>query len=328
MKTEIPAKALALNDRAIRVAKTYTSAESELISIFQELDQTRFYLHFGATSLIGYGIEILKLSEGAAANLVTVARKSVEVPALKAAVESGAITITKARRIAPVITSQNQEKWLELAKLSSSRVIEKEVARENPQLAVPERLKYKTEDRLEISFGISERLSKKLARVKDLLAQSNSKLISSEEALECLVDEFIERNDPIRKAERNSSGRRSKKVETASIESVQGVERGDTKHGTCRVDDWISAGKDGESCKSFVKHKMPSARTALPAVVKHAVTLRDLRQCTHVNVYGKRCSHTKWLDVHHIVPVAKGGSDDVANLTTLCSAHHRMVHQH
>lgn len=295
----IPARATALNEKALAIAKTYLNAEAALIPVLQEFDRTRDYLHFGATSLIGYVIEILKLSEGAAANLVTVARKAVEVPALKDAVASGEVTLNKARRLASVITKENQNQWLALAKASSSRVLEKEIAKFNPQFAIPERLKYKTEDRLELSLGVSEKFSEKLSRVKDLISQQKSRSISSEEALETALEAFIQRHDPIKKAQRNVA----RKIDRLEVENS---EQSDTKHGTCRA----------------------NQRKAINSAVKHAVTLRDLRQCTFTNVNGHRCRHTKWLDIHHVVPVSEGGTNAISNLTTLCSAHHRLAHRH
>lgn len=42
------------------------------------------------------------------------------------------------------------------------------------------------------------------------------------------------------------------------------------------------------------------------------------------------CSICGWneasLDIHHILPKSKGGTDDNSNLTLLCPNHHRMAH--
>jgi 5-methylcytosine-specific restriction endonuclease McrA len=67
-------------------------------------------------------------------------------------------------------------------------------------------------------------------------------------------------------------------------------------------------------------------RVAIPATVKHEVALRDGGQCTFQDAQGKRCTNRKWTEIHHRVPVSRGGLNAAANLATLCSAHHRMVH--
>ena len=53
------------------------------------------------------------------------------------------------------------------------------------------------------------------------------------------------------------------------------------------------------------------------------LSLRDQRRYTFINEIGGRCPNRKWLHTHHIRAVAAGGDNELANLRTLCSAHHR-----
>jgi len=46
----------------------------------------------------------------------------------------------------------------------------------------------------------------------------------------------------------------------------------------------------------------------------------DEYQCSH-------CQCEEELEVHHIVPLSKGGKNDVENLTILCHDHHMEVHR-
>ncbi|MCI0585839.1 MAG: HNH endonuclease, partial [Planctomycetes bacterium] len=39
------------------------------------------------------------------------------------------------------------------------------------------------------------------------------------------------------------------------------------------------------------------------------------------------CTNRLWLEVHHLVPRAAGGSNDAGNLATLCSTHHGLIHE-
>ena len=63
------------------------------------------------------------------------------------------------------------------------------------------------------------------------------------------------------------------------------------------------------------------ARQAIAPAVRRAVLRRDGNRCA---VPG--CTHHRFLDVHHLDPVAEGGSDDPDRLITLCGAHHRQTH--
>ncbi|MFO0727934.1 MAG: HNH endonuclease signature motif containing protein [Myxococcota bacterium] len=62
-------------------------------------------------------------------------------------------------------------------------------------------------------------------------------------------------------------------------------------------------------------------RTLTPALRK-AVRARDGGRCV---VPG--CTHFRFVDIHHLVPVAMGGPHALANLVSLCTAHHQRLHE-
>ena len=64
------------------------------------------------------------------------------------------------------------------------------------------------------------------------------------------------------------------------------------------------------------------ARKTIPPKVRRGVLLRDGLPCV---VPG--CTNRLWLEVHHLVPRAAGGSNEAGNLATLCSTHHGLVHE-
>ena len=61
-------------------------------------------------------------------------------------------------------------------------------------------------------------------------------------------------------------------------------------------------------------------RKPIPASVRHQVFLRDRGKCTI-------CGSTRFPEIHHKREVAHGGADTLANLVTLCSAHHAYDHE-
>lgn len=67
--------------------------------------------------------------------------------------------------------------------------------------------------------------------------------------------------------------------------------------------------------KDFCAHRKP-----LTAEQKHAVFQRDRGRCT-------KCGSEHWVEVHHIIPIAMGGSNEPENLTTLCGFHHGQIHK-
>jgi 5-methylcytosine-specific restriction endonuclease McrA len=119
-----------------------------------------------------------------------------------------------------------------------------------------------------------------------------------EDTLEAMVEVFLERKDPLRKAKR--AQKNAEKKETESPSFPMGLSRIIRKQQTGRV-----------SFRSL----------------RNKVFARDGGRCTENNPDGSRCEQTRWLHTHHIKPLSEGGTNDLENLTVLCSGHHRMVHR-
>ncbi|MCM2324806.1 MAG: hypothetical protein NDJ90_16220, partial [Oligoflexia bacterium] len=270
-----------LHEKALELAKTYLSAEASLIDIIQQIDQARVYRELGFRSVFEYVTEALGLSEHAAYNLITVARKALEVPLLKEKIAAQEICLSKARTISPVLTPENQEKWISAAQHLSKRQLEKEVARERPEILTPERTRYVEADRIKLEMGLSEDLHEALRRVQDLVSSRMKKAASLEETLEVLVETFLDSEDPLKKAEKSKE--RKKSLVPGRVNTGSGDRR-------------------------------PRERKALPATLKRGVLLRDQSRCTYTDARGRRCGERRWLDHHHKTPISHGGENSLENL--------------
>ena len=58
-------------------------------------------------------------------------------------------------------------------------------------------------------------------------------------------------------------------------------------------------------------------------IIRQAILIRDSHQCQESDGY---CSGV--LQVHHIIPLTKGGTNQSFNLVTLCFYHHSLKHDH
>jgi hypothetical protein len=58
----------------------------------------------------------------------------------------------------------------------------------------------------------------------------------------------------------------------------------------------------------------------VPATVRRKVWARDDGQCAFVGIDG-HCAERGFLEFHHVVPFAEGGSTTVDNLELRCRAH-------
>ena len=93
------------------------------------------------------------------------------VPELKAKIENGSINLSSARRIAPVLTRENQTEWFTKASTLSQRALEKEITKIRPQAATPEKAKYTSPDRVKLELGLSERTMLRFRKLQDLVSQ-------------------------------------------------------------------------------------------------------------------------------------------------------------
>ncbi|PIU00870.1 MAG: hypothetical protein COT74_02930 [Bdellovibrionales bacterium CG10_big_fil_rev_8_21_14_0_10_45_34] len=221
---------------AVEKTAKYLTAEAELIEALDEVEKHRAFIRLGYGSLWTYCTEALKLSESVAASFIGVMRKSREVPELKAAIRAGDFSVSKARKIVSVITPENKQTWIELCKTLPCKKLEKEVVLVNPKEVVHEAAKPVQENRIKLTIGVSEELYEKFQRAQDILCQRTQRPLSYEATLEQIVEFFVEKVDPIRKAQRavaksqRSSGEsgRSRHSEKAVTEKT-GQEESKTK---------------------------------------------------------------------------------------------------
>lgn len=298
------------------LAKNYLELENEILELIIQMDHSKGFYQLGYNSLFSYMTQSLKLSPAITYNFINVARKSMEVPRLKEQVVSGKISIYKAQKMTSVINEENQDRWFELAQKKTHRELEREVALASPGKSSPNRLKYVNSNesveekikikrdvpRVELQVGVSEQIMLKLRRAQDLESQRKKSNLDLEETLNEVLDIYLAKKDPVKRAQRQKN-------------------RG--KLGANEIK------KNFTAAKKFLdknQQKILRKRETIPANIIHQVQLRDKGQCTHIDLSGHRCSSRRYLEIHHIQPVAQGGGNELDNLKLLCSGHHRALH--
>jgi hypothetical protein len=265
-----------LHQQALAAAKRLKTAESELIGLLNKIDSSRGFVELGYPSLFSYVHRCLGLSEASTQALILVSRAAKKAPALIAAIAAGEITVSKAKTIAKVLNERNQEQWLAMARSSSTRELEKAVADVRPEAPKPEKLRAQGKEWSRLEISLDEETIRALHRARELLAQKKKKAVSLADLVKFLALEFVRKEDPVEKADRNAAR---------------------IIHGN----DYTAA--------------------------KHEVYRRDRGSCQFILPNGEKCGARQWVDLHHKIPRAEGGSDSSENLITLCSAHHRFMHR-
>ncbi len=292
-----------LHSKAIHLSQSHKALEAEIVRVLQEIDAKKLFKKLGQSSLFLYATKVLGFSESVAYSFISVARKAKEVPDLQRAVEAKEISVAKASRIVSALNQENAGSLIEFAVTHSTREAEIEAARMNPKAARPDHLKVVGAETFELKVNISKKALELLARAESILAQKGQAGRRGEN-LEAVLCDFVKRHDPVQKAER-AIERASRKGQVTPSEN---------------------------SARSEFKYPSEASTTSeerkpLTAAEHHSVFARDKGRCAHVDANGERCNSDRWVEVHHIIPVSRGGSNSPGNLTTLCSFHHDLVHQ-
>ncbi len=186
-----------LHQRALLAAKKFREAEGELLTVLQLIDQEKIFLGMGYSSLFKYAVEGLGLSEANAYNFIHVARKAVEIPELKENVVLGRITLSNARKIAPMLTAENKNHWLKLAETLPKPALEREIAKTRPDLVIQQRTRAVSSNRHELKFGVSDEFLDKLKRAQDHVSQKIKAHANFESTIEFAIDCLLAKSEPV-----------------------------------------------------------------------------------------------------------------------------------
>jgi hypothetical protein len=334
-----------LHSRAQNLSQMHRELEAKLCACLREIDQTRLYRKLGVPSLFQYAVQVLKLSESVAYAFITVSRTSREIPEFETAINEKSLSVAKASRMVARLTRDNAKEVIEFAKSHTSREIDLEMARRNPKSARTDRMRPLDAETFELRAQVSRELQEKIKRLESILAQKDQATTLSH-VLEFAVMEALKVHDPVLKAERVSARaqRKSQSQSQNLIDSGLSMVK-DTLSSSdelCLVR--VSQASGPTSSEPSGSGSEPNAMLPLPdtkrdnepkrierrplaAHVKHALFLRTHGRCTYVNERGERCNSDRYLHVHHIRALSQGGTDDLGNLTHLCSFHHELVHQ-
>ncbi len=298
-----------IHECALAAKVRYHKFELEFVQILKDVEQSRTHKALDKSSVHAYAVEILGFTDAVAYSFIAVARKSREVPEI---LESG-LSVFVLNRMVSTLKPENAAELILFAQTHSSRELERELDRRNPRSKC-EKVKFISEECVEISAHVSGEFLEKLKRVEALRAQKNQP-IGVGCALEAALEEYLRKHDPVQKAERaqdrKAREQRSKMPKAALKKNAEEIQQ---------QNDHLA--KPEELCARRAPKRVP-----LTAAQKHAVFARDSGQCTHLSENGKRCGSDQWIQIHHILEVAHGGENDPENLTTLCSFHHDHIHQ-
>lgn len=326
--------ASAVNAALKQAVRTMDRARHCAVLWFADVMNRNLYRDLGYSSIHLYAQQELGFSRTRTGDFLRMARRLDDLPHVKRSLASGKLGYTKAREILKVATPATEKEWVRTATRLPRRKLEQKVARVRkagnraagksaaqpsllPQPADEQRLAAEIPQRVTLEmtpeqFARYEALLEKLAKTGHQESRAEQIL----QGLETLVGRGEDPADaPANPVPRGTP---------FQIFVHQCPDCGRFSVPTSRGDLPLSSTESERIlCDARIDdpRRGPNRHTISPAV-RRRVLARDGHRC---QIPG--CTNTRFLEVHHITPRSRGGSNAASNLITLCSACHRHTHR-
>jgi 5-methylcytosine-specific restriction endonuclease McrA len=319
-------------DRSLRRAVTVLDAARRCALLwFHDALARRLYHDLGYASMQQYAAVALGFSRNRTCQFLRLARDLDRLPPLKDAVVAGRLEWTKAQQVARIATPETAPDWVDVAVRSSRRELSRGIkaarlaARrgqptEQPALPLGARAPVPPPPvRVTLSLSFDNLDAARLTAMIEAAKKSRRipAAASREETILAALAAWVT-DDKATVRRRNGGTAASYRVviyrcrECGAAEVV-------TNSGRRAVD----AASTEAALENAVIHDEGTNRHAIPPGLRQKVFARDGYRCQ-----APGCDRTLFLEVHHKVPRERGGTNQIDNLTTLCSRCHRYVHGH
>ncbi len=300
-----------LHSRLLSIISELARVEKQAVLLFAEIYSRKLFRELGYSSMRQYSREALQFSDAKFYQFQRLAESFKTLPKVKKAVASGELSWTKARVVARVAKPKTQTAWIDEAIRSGRRELERKAkaARSGrapePGLFSKERPAPSALRKMNVHLRLEPEHLAQLEALEEALRKQGLKGSREELLLQALAlasgssDCTRVQSRPKQAVIYQCEDCGGKKVQTS-----RGMLETDAP-----TDDAKVLGNDGVN------------RSSIPPKLRNQVLKRDRHRCQSPG-----CGNRHFLEVHHIRPRFEGGGNEPENLTTLCSACHRLVH--
>jgi hypothetical protein len=303
-----------------------------LLAHLGEVEARGLHRTRACSSLYAYCLYELRLSEDEAVRRVTAARLVRRFPELLDAVAAGELHLTGLLMLGPHLTRENLRDVMARAKHRTKKELAKLVRLLDPLPSVPARIE-----------ALGPALTGAVPPNPSWAEQVASFCPSRELQPGDRPGDWVDQDDlsaPARQEGRIEQPLRFKVQFTATEEHIDlleraaallsnrgerdGIEEIHLRALRALVETLEKRRYGAPQRVSEVPAKpQPAARPSrhIPARVRRAVFERDGARCTHMDAVGERCRETHHLELHHLVPFARGGQHTAENVALRCAPH-------
>ena len=309
---------------AVRAASEERRATSELLAILAEVDTRRLYLAEGCSSMFSYCTRVLHLSEHAAYHRIEAARAAKQFPVVLDLLAGGELTLTTVAMLRPHLTLHNHAALLSAARHQSKREVEHQIACLAPKPDVVAMIRRVPEIKHALNPDLlAERTEPSSEHVLNQTSSAppthspTTPIVPRAMVAPLASDRYLLR--VTLSADAHAKLRRAQDLLRHSNPDGNVAEV--LRRALTMLVDRLETMRTGTNARPRIPAKASRTRNRyIPAHVKREVWTRDGGRCAFIGTQG-RCSETGRLEFHHLVPYARGGATDVANISLRCRAH-------
>ena len=280
-----------------------------------EVEERRLHLEAACPSMFQFCVRRLGMSEDEACRRIHAARLVRRFPDLLLRIERGELTLSTLAVLHDALTEASYDALVAAAAGKTKAEVQALIAKRWPMPDVPAeittiptqtsigtvgvvpvaaaaaaapggpQLAPLSGTRHKVQFTATDELRRKLERARDLMRHANADGDLAV-VVERAVDLLLEKLEKQRLGE-STRPRRSPEEKRAPDDAPE--------HGLSRVS----------------------------RATRRAVFERDGERCTFTDAEGHRCPETSWLELDHVIPRARGGTDALGNLRVRCRAHNK-----
>ncbi|MEK7355948.1 MAG: HNH endonuclease [Bdellovibrionota bacterium] len=288
-----------------------------------EIQKRRLFSKYGCDSLHGYCRKVLSMCDPEAGRHVAAAKLLREFPVIDEKFQAGTLSLTslnqtqvfinREKKHGNVISNEEKLELINAVEGQSTRAIDKILVSHSKLEVQPvkEVVRVVAPKLSRATIGLDEETREHLDRLKEIWSHSMPGA-NYTDVIKRMAREARERLDPMEKAKRAKAKKEKKAISTSTPTSVADDRRA------------MTPARDFVPSASRSHPSLPADREDIPAATHHALYLRDTGSCTFIDPEtGERCDSRHFLQPDHIIPVARGGSNELENLRLRCFAHNQ-----
>ncbi|MBL8621153.1 MAG: hypothetical protein JNK64_07605 [Myxococcales bacterium] len=307
----------ALDQTLRQLARRRAALDVEEARYLRQARAEGLHRRFGYGSFFEYAERVLGYAPAVTRERMRVADALATLPKLHAAMAAGDLAYSAVRELTRVATTENEAEWLDAAATRTVREIEDMVSgrrlgdapddARDPALLLHER-----------RFLLSAATLGAYVKVRDVESKACGRALTDDEVMALLCAERLAGTtapDPAaRRPQYQIALSQCPDCAKGWIDVAgQAIELSATEIAQASCDAELLGRVDGEA--------PPRVTKTIPPRVRRAALRRDRGRC---RVPG--CRNARFVDLHHVVPRAKGGDHRPTWLATMCSAHHKAAH--